>query len=146
MDFKREFILKTKAIYKETVTENMAYSKMCEKFESYFVDLKESLKKEIEVSNGEFDIMIDKDSVIEVLLNQRELLITIDDSGVVVSIKYFDEVQNEQVENKIDIIEYDGGAYKSQVFQSPITRNIIDNYLAIAFRDDLEKCFESYSE
>jgi len=139
MDFKKEFILKTKEIYKETVSENLAFSKMCDKFESYFIDLKESLKKEIDVSNGEFDILIDKFNIIEVLLNQRELRIVIDPSSSIISVKYFDQKNNEQIENKIDIIEYEGGAYKSQVFQSPITRNIIDNYLAVAFREDLEK-------
>ncbi|WP_088041053.1 hypothetical protein [Bacillus sp. EAC] len=139
MDFKKEFILKTKEIYKETVSENLAFSKMCDKFESYFIDLKESLKKEIEVSNGEFDILIDKFNIIEVLLNQRELVIIIDPTSSIISVKNFDHKNNEQIENKIDIIEYEGGAYKSQVFQSPITRNIIDNYLAVAFRDDIDK-------
>lgn len=139
MDFKKEFILKTKEIYKETVSENQAYNKLCDKFESYFIDLKESLKKEIGVANGEIDIVIDKFSFIKVLFFKRELEITIDVPTVDIRVKYFDEVNNENIENKIDIIEYVDGAYRSQVFQSPISRNIIDNYLAVAFREDLEK-------
>lgn len=139
MDFKKEFILKTKEIYKETVSENQAYSKLCDKFESYFIDLRESLKKEIGVANGEFDILIDKFSFIKVLFFKRELQITIDVPTVEVRVKYFDELNNENIDKLIDMIEYEGGSYKSQVFQSPISRNIIDNYLAVAFREDLEK-------
>lgn len=146
MDFKKEFILKTKAIYKETVSENLAFSKLCDKFESYFIDLKETLKKEIEVANGEFNIRIDKYKMIEVIFNQRELVISIDPSTIIVIIRYFDEMNTEQIEKKIDIIEYDAGDYKSQVFQAPITRNIIDNYLAIAFREDLEKNADRFCE
>jgi len=139
MDFKKEFILKTKEIYKETVSENHAYSKLCNKFESYFTDLKESLKKEIEAANGEFDIMIDEFAYTKVVFFNRELEIKIDEPLIEVLVKYYDEITNENIEKTIDIIEYQNGAYNSQVFQSPITRNIIDNYLAVAFREDLEK-------
>lgn len=139
MDFKKEFILKTKEIYKETVSENHAYSKLCDKFESYFIDLKESLKKEIEAADGEFDIIIDKFVLINVVFFNRELEIKIDVPLIEVLVKYFDEITNNNIEKTIDIIEYKDGAYNSQVFQSPITRNIIDNYLAVAFREDLEK-------
>jgi len=139
MDFKKEFILKTKEIYKETVSENHAYNKLCDKFESYFTDLKESLKKEIEAANGEFDILIDESSYTKVVFFNRELEIKIDEPLIEVLVKYYDEMKNENIEKTIDIIEYIDGAYNSQVFQSPITRNIIDNYLAVAFREDLEK-------
>ncbi|MET3194716.1 hypothetical protein [Bacillus sp. OAE603] len=139
MDFKKEFILKTKEIYKETVSENHAYHKLCNKFESYFTDLKESLKKEIEAANGELDIMIDELAYTKVVFFNRELEIKIDEPLIEVLVKYYDEITNENIEKTIDIIEYKDGAYNSQVFQSPITRNIIDNYLAVAFREDLEK-------
>lgn len=139
MDFKKEFILKTKEIYKESVSENHAYSKLCNKFESYFTDLKESLKKEIEAANGELDILIDEFASTKVVFFNRELEIKIDEPLIEVLVKYYDEMVNENIEKTIDIIEYKDGAYNSQVFQSPITRNIIDNYLAVAFREDLEK-------
>lgn len=139
MDFKKEFILKTKEIYKETVSENHAYTKLCNKFESYFTDLKESLKKEIEAADGEFDILIDEFASTKVVFFDRELEIKIDEPLIEVHVKYFDDITNENIEKTIDIIEYKDGAYNSQVFQSPITRNIIDNYLAVAFREDLEK-------
>lgn len=139
MDFKKEFILKTKEIYKETVSENHAYHKLCDKFESYFIDLKESLKKEIEAANGEFDIVIDKFAFSKVVFFNRELEIRIDFPLIEVFVKTYDELSDKQIEKIIDIIEYNEGEYTSQVFQSPITRNIIDNYLAVAFREDLEK-------
>ncbi|GGI13701.1 hypothetical protein [Gottfriedia solisilvae] len=139
MDFKKEFILKTKEIYKETVSENHAYSKLCNKFESYFTDLKESLKKEIEAANGELDILIDEYAYTKVVFFNRELEIKIDEPLIEVLVKYYDEITNENIEKTIDIIEYKDGVYNSQVFQSSITRNIIDNYLAVAFREDLEK-------
>ncbi|MEH6937697.1 hypothetical protein V7056_07525 [Bacillus sp. JJ664] len=139
MDFKKEFILKTKEIYKETVSENHAYGKLCNKFESYFTDLKESLKKEIEAANGELDIMIDEFANTKVVFFNRELEIKIDEPLIEVLVKYYDEISNENIEKTIDLIEYKDGAYNSQVFQSPITRSIIDNYLAVAFREDLEK-------
>lgn len=189
MDFKRDFILKTKSIYRETVAEKLAYQKVCDKFESYFKDLKESVQKEIDASDGEFDIRIDKTRLIEVKLNHRKLVIEIEESSVTINVaKLMDEMHGEtpineiitespsdsfiplpkhdtkgghffqmglkeqfdpntdeknlpffnEIKNMIDILEYEDGAYRSQVFQSPITRNIIDNYLAIAFREELD--------
>jgi hypothetical protein len=139
MEFRNDFIQKTKEIYKNSVIKNIAYHKICNTLESYFLELKESLKREIEVASGEFDIKIMKYEKIEVNLNQSQLVIEIDGFQVNINVKYYDDLKNEQIDKRIDRLYYTNGVLKSEVFQITFTRSLIDNYLAIAFRKAIDE-------
>lgn len=146
MDFKNVFIEKAKIIYKKSVNESEPFKNANQLILNYFNNLKDSLKKEIEVACGELDIYIDPIDKIVVVLDERELFIYLDgDDNIPIILNKYDFNAKTKGNNEIDRLEFnpEDKKYYGNKSKEELTNDLLDDYLRIAFDEELDALLAS---